>query len=177
MDKVTAQVSDSICYQGNWYRLAATAPRHGGPLFDPSHYGLRVSMITTACHCGYVCAYEVNDGLLWLVSVDLGLSDPPAELFGVPVSKGWAGSARYDPIRVPQPFDGEMLIASEFIPDLYEHMGYHPAWKYKNVFALNFVGGHLTGVRDCSRDAAARRAAESDGLNPCFDKNFQPGSG
>jgi hypothetical protein len=177
MEKVTAQASDSVRYQGNWYALAGTAPRPGGPLFDPSHYGLRVERITTGCWRGYVARYEVNDGWLWLVSVDLGLSDPPAELFGAPLSQGPFGSARYEPIRVPQPFDGAMLIASEFIPELYEHMGYHPAWKYKQVFALNFVGGHLNSVSDYSRDAAARRAAESDGLNPCFDEGYRPGSG
>lgn len=162
MDKVTAQVSDSVCYQGKWYALAA---RRGGPLFHPSqydlrHYDMRVSKITTACWRGYVCSYEVDDDRLELVSVDLGLSDPPIELFGAPVSQGPFGSARYEPIRVPQPFDGGLLIASELLPDLYAHMGFHPAWKYKHVFELIFDDGHLTEARDRSLDAAARRAAE-----------------
>jgi hypothetical protein len=179
MDKVTAQVSDSVCYQGEWYALAGVQFRRGGPLFDPSHYGLRVTKITTACWRGYVCRYEVNDGRLELVSVDLGLDNPPAELFGALVSKGPFGSARYEPIRVPQPFDGAMLIASELLPDLYVHMGYHPAWKYNHVFALNFVSGHLNNAHDHSLDAAARRAAVSfgDQVDPCFDRYYRPGSG
>jgi hypothetical protein len=179
MVKVTAQVSDSVCYQGNWYALAGNAPRRGGPLFHPSHYGLRVSKITTACHRGYVCRYEVNDGRLELVSVDLGLGNPPAELFGAPVSQGPFGSVRYEPIRVPQPFNGTMLIASEFLPAFYEHMGYHEAWKYQHVFALNFIDGHLHSAHDHSLDAAARRAAVSfgDRVDPCFDRHYRPGSG
>jgi len=108
---VTAQISDSVCYKGDWYALAGIRPRRGGPPFDPSLYDLRVRPITTACWRGYVCSYEVNDDRLELVSVDLGVSDPPAELFGAPVSQGAFGSARYEPIRVPQPFDGGLWHA------------------------------------------------------------------
>ena len=191
---MTAQISDSVCYKGDWYALAGIRPRRGGPPFDPSLYDLRVRPITTACWRGYVCSYEVNDDRLELVSVDLGVSDPPAELFGAPVSQGAFGSARYEPIRVPQPFDGGLLIASEFLPDLYAHMGPHPAWKYKHVFELIFADGHLAEALDHSLDAVARRAAEgalpgrpwwrrrgSDDPrrlgDPSFDRDYRPGSG
>lgn len=196
MGKVTAQVSDSVCYQGEWYALAGVRPRRGA-LFDPSQYDLRVRPITTACWRGYVCTYEVDDDRLELVSVDLGVSDPPTELFGAPVSQGSFGSARYEPIRVPQPFDGGLLIASEFLPDLYVHMGFHQAWKYRHVLELIFADGHLTEAHDRSLDAVARRAAEGvlprrpwwrrwgsddprrlgDRVDPSFDRDYRPGSG
>lgn len=169
MSDMTAQVNDSVCYQGKWYALAA---RRGGPLFNPAQYDLREYDLrragsVSACWRGYVCNYGVDDDRLELTSLDLfGLINPPAELYGTPVSEGAFGASRYQPIRAPMRFRGGLLIASELLPDLREHRGFQSAWKYEHVVELKFEDGRLTEARDRSLDAAARRAAEGVGVLP-----------
>jgi hypothetical protein len=44
-----------------------------------------------------------------------------------------------------------MLIGHEFIKKLYVHMGFHPAYKYKDVWKLEFDGGLLVRSQDVSQ--------------------------
>ena len=50
-----------------------------------------------------------------------------------------------------------MLIADDFISELYEHMGFHPPWKYKVVWELVFEEGRLLKAVDCSQRMAEVR--------------------
>jgi hypothetical protein len=55
-----------------------------------------------------------------------------------------------------------MLIAADFIQELYVHMGFHPAWKYRSVFEMIFSEGHLTEWHDVSEQIAAIRDRMQD---------------
>jgi hypothetical protein len=83
-----------------------------------------------------------------------------------------------------------VLIARSFINELYEHMGFHPPWKYRIVWELLFEGGRLLKARDCSlRMAEARkhflssRSEESENgdqtnalyawIEQSFDRSYQ----
>ena len=57
------------------------------------------------------------------------------------------------------------MIANGFIDDLYEHMGFHPAWKYTNVVELIFAKGILRQQFDRSERMADIRQGvlDSDG--------------
>ena len=57
----------------------------------------------------------------------------------------------YNDLNLPVDFTGGILAASEFLQELYVHMGFHPAWKYKNVFELVLSHGDLIETRDVSK--------------------------
>ncbi len=151
---MTAQQSDTIVWRRREYALAEA---DGEPLFDPADHGLEVRMISTACWRGFICRYEVDDGELVLRALTVGMDEPPAELFGATWDDQVLG---YAPIRVAVPFTGRMLVADGFIPKLYVHMGFHPAWKYTEVHELAFASGRLTGHHDRSTDMAEIRASK-----------------
>jgi hypothetical protein len=178
---MTAQIADSVVYQNRWYDLAGF---NGLGLFDPVEEGLRVHAMSTGCWRGYICEFTVEDAGLFLTGLELGLTEPPGELFGARLRRGNWG-AEYSPIRVRQPYDGGLLLAAGFVESLYVHMGHHPAWKYANVLELIFDDGSLTAVHDRSELMAQRRAAQGT-LSPkdlrdldvwidtTFDRTYPP---
>ena len=48
-------------------------------------------------------------------------------------------------------FTGAILIADDFIEELYVHMGFHPAWKFRKVVELIFETGKVMDIRDISK--------------------------
>jgi hypothetical protein len=76
---MTAQIADSVVYQNRWYDLAGF---NGLGLFDPVGEGLRVHAMSTGCWRGYICEFTVEDACLFLSGLELGLTEPPGELFG-----------------------------------------------------------------------------------------------
>lgn len=60
---MTGQVQDSLHYLGEQHALAAFSDAEP---FSPIKAGYRPVMANTACWRGYVCGYEVRDGLLYL---------------------------------------------------------------------------------------------------------------
>jgi hypothetical protein len=153
-EEMTAQIPDTVVYRGHGeYALVGIS---GYGLFDPGEHGLRVGMIGTACWRGLLREYTVEDGQLFLTALELGVTEPPAELFGAHVRRGRA--AVYRPIQVRQPFTGGLLLGARFIHDLYVHMGHQPAWKYATVLELSFDDGQLASEHDRSELMARRRA-------------------
>ncbi len=55
------------------------------------------------------------------------------------------------------PFTGGLLLANDFVQDLYAHMGFHPAWKFHNVREVLFEAGRLTGDIDRAAEMAEVR--------------------
>jgi len=172
---MTAQISDVVVYRGKPHGIAGV---NGSGLFDPREHGIRPTMISTACWRGYHCTYEVAEGSLLLTTVNLGLGpeDQAAaergegpQLFGrVPrrytvhghrkdlrtgeVRTSWESSDFLcDGLREPVPFSGGLLLGGDFIPELYVHMGFHPAWKFREVHELLFEKGRV--VREADRSA------------------------
>ena len=56
----------------------------------------------------------------------------------------------YDELNVAVDFTGGLLATGDFIQDLYVHMGFHPAWKYKTVFEVIFSHGNVIETRNVS---------------------------
>ena len=69
----------------------------------------------------------------------------------------------YFEVRVPLDYSGGILIAKDFIDDLYVHMGFHPAWKYQTVAELIFDKGRFVSVSDKSLEMKALRQTVSEG--------------
>ena len=175
---MTAQIHDSVFYDGADYSLVGVG---GAGLFDPAEHGLAVRMIHTACWRGYICGYTVDEEELFLTSLQVGMDDPPAKLFGARVQTG-SGTV-YAPIREPVQFTGGLLLGAGFLRELYVHMGFHPAWKYERVVELLFDNGELTAAHDRSAAMAQRRSAQGslqptdpkdtkDWIETAFDRNY-----
>jgi len=169
---MTAQVQDILFFQGKPYRLAGIGANEAP--FDPQCHGIHAFAADTACHRGYVCTYAVsNDGSLVLrelhINLDLraaipGVSHlvpiPPPELFGTkPIAQGRRADFEwcYKDMSGPAPYTGGLLIAADFIDELYAHMGFHPAWKYREVHELLFDQGRLLSASDVSAEMAELR--------------------
>ena len=72
-----------------------------------------------------------------------------------------AFSDNYHDIGMPLRFTGGLLLSKGFIRSLYEHMGFHPAWKFEKVIELTFSEGVLTAAYDRSAEMAEVRDAKS----------------
>jgi hypothetical protein len=155
---MTAQFPDTVEYRGDEFTLTGA---NGKGLFDPGEHGLRVLPKCTACWRGFVCGYAVREEGLVLDRLMAYLDGPAAALFGVPpgpTDQGGPGfDAVYEEIGRRVEYTGGLLIARGFIRDLYVHMGFHPAWKFREVHELIFEGGSLVREADRSQDIAAVR--------------------
>ena len=169
---MTAQFSDQVNYRGKSYSIAG---KNGGGLFDPAAHGLKPVGKCSACWRGFVCTYAVDDRHLLLDSLTVWLDDPATPLFGVPPrpeeggfniyqrqSRGHSETtngfyAVYEGLAHRVPYTGGLLLAADFIEELYVHMGFHPAWKYREVHELVFRDGMLVQESDRSPQIAEFR--------------------
>jgi hypothetical protein len=154
-------------------RTYAIAGVDGEGLFDPSEAGLSPVPSCTACQRGYVCRYAVRDdqlvldglkiSLVHLVEGELEPRRGP-RIHGVEPKTPGEGHVLfnnvYEGLALPIPFTGAMLVGDDFVQELYRHMGFHPAWKYRTVLELSFEEGHLVVERDVSEKMAAVRRAK-----------------
>jgi hypothetical protein len=186
---MTAQVSDSVNATGKEYILAGI---NGAGLFDPTEHGMNPLGFCTACWRGFVCLYAVNEaGNLELQTLHIGLAaDKIVPFRGIsPTSDGIFGMTRYENLGLPIAYTGSLLLADGFIQSLYVHMGFHLAWKYREVQELFFEKGRLTETRDRSAEMAEiREKSTSQPLAPpgrnenairdwverCFRREYKP---
>lgn len=193
---MTAQISDTIQYQGKDYELAGI---NGDGLFDPFEIGIKPVMLSTACYRGFYCRYKVQDAKLFLKDVTIQIEPPPRrrstpenisvfpyfpptedspsnnpepydppKIYGcVPSSVSRYGEAKYLAIDHRIEFTGGLILANDFINELYDHMGFQQHWKYRDVHELIFVGGQLVTATDKSVAAEEYRQRMFSGdLNP-----------
>lgn len=160
---MTAQVSDSFALHGETYAIAGV---NGDSLYDPATHDLQPIMLSTACWRGFVCTYTVTDDQLLLTRLAIGITKPGTrdrlsgdgpERFGVKPRFDRLDGHIYEPISEPVAFSGGVLIARDFVRDLYVHMGFHPAWKYREVHELIFEAGRLQSCEDRSEAVAGIR--------------------
>jgi hypothetical protein len=160
---MTAQFSDAVVYRGKDYAIAGT---NGRGLFDPQEHGMRPVGRCTACWRGFVCSYRVDGGRLLLDRLAICLDGAAPKLFGVE-QKEEGGEIRlfdavYEGLNHPVPYTGGLLLARDFINELYVHMGFHPAWKYREVHELIFESGALKRETDRSAEIAEFRREVAD---------------
>jgi hypothetical protein len=184
---MTAQADDSVFYQGTHFSLAGI---NGSGLFDPADHGIKAESGCTACYRGYICGYEVAEGMLFLSNLSIGLEQKEGE--GLPKilgktphqptysAKKWNPETRtleevteptwfveVTDLHHPVPFNGGLLIGNDFVRSLYVHMGFHPAYTYRKVHELLFEDGRLVKEADRSLEMAEYRAAiESTAQEP-----------
>lgn len=166
---MTAQISDQFIHDGKKFDTAGISD--GKNLFKPSGLGLAPIGRSTGCRRGYQAVFSISNSQLILDSLHINLF------------KGWIKSQRLEgpPINsiTPLPpnedakidwfnnhylnlnhrldYTGGLLIAREFINELYVHIGFHPAWKHRVVFELLFENGLLLSEIDRSSEMAEYR--------------------
>lgn len=166
---MTAQMSDTVLYRGQEYSLAGISE---GEVFDISVLGLKPVGACTACWRGYQAVFAIVESQLVLhtLHVNLGRRDDGQagdKSTAGPVINGTAPSPdkmkraffnnHYEGLNYALEYSGGLLLADGFIRHLYVHMGFHPAWKYKQVIELIFAGGRLIEELDRSARMAEIR--------------------
>jgi hypothetical protein len=68
----------------------------------------------------------------------------------------------YQNLNISIPYTGSILLGTDFIRELYVHMGFHPAWKYNTVVELTFENGKLIRESDISEAMARLRQTMQD---------------
>jgi len=181
---MTAQVPDKIRFEDLDYFITGI---RGAGLFHPVENGLEPLPHTTACWRGFACRYAIVEGRLQLMALRINLREPPDTLLGSPRStsrEGIAFPAEYRNLSHDVLFSGELLAGNDFIQELYAHMGFHPAWKFRHVQHFTFAQGLLMAQRDRSDEAAEfrRKVARSPdlgktGIGESFGLHFDPWAG
>ncbi len=159
---MTAQIPDTILMDEKGFSIVGV---NGRELFTPQSVGITPVASMSACWRGYVCKYKVMDRKLILdgLLLSFGFDDMSGKdrkfvpqisptINGVsPTSKHPTFSNIYEGLNLEIQFTGGILAGDGFIQSLYVHMGFHPAWKYQNVFELIFDNGEVQETRDVSK--------------------------
>ncbi|MDV3002426.1 MAG: hypothetical protein N5P05_004081 (plasmid) [Chroococcopsis gigantea SAG 12.99] len=153
---MTAQISDTFVYLKCRFSLAGI---NGSSLFHPEQIGLEVEPISTACWRGFKSTYTIADERLYLSRLRVGLSESDRSLadrgeglvcFGKKLQRTGQDGYGFSDFLHPVDFTGGLLLASNFIKEMYVHMGFHPAYKYREVHELIFDSGTLLSAVDRS---------------------------
>jgi hypothetical protein len=189
---MTAQISDTVIFQRQNFAIAGI---NGSGLFDPNMHGIIPVTISTACWRGYYCSYEIADEKLYLRCLHIGLNtgevkqDTGPKLFGkVSEYSKTEHCFVYDELNEQIPFTGGLLIGRDFIREMYVHMGYHPAYKFRVVYELIFDKGKMIEEANRSEQMAQYRERISgqplkptdlnnqdeieDWINDCFNLDY-----
>lgn len=157
---MTAQIPDSFLLDISEFSLVGIK---GNGLFNLEQFGIRPIGMSSDCWRGYRCLYTLKNDKLLLDELYLSLGTLDGRKFisedgpiinGVkpsrPPNDHFTFNNTYENLGLNINFSGGLLIGREFIEELYVHMGFHPAWKYREVFELLFDTGKLIEKRDVS---------------------------
>ena len=146
---MTAQIPDIILLQDQELSIVGV---NGMGLFDPLDYDMQPIPRLTSCWRGYVCTYKTPSDKFLLDALQVNLKrEGPAIHDVMPVfSQESTFDNTYNDLKLPVDFSGGILAASDFVQGLYIHMGFHPAWKYRNVFELIVSHGYVIETRNVS---------------------------
>jgi len=157
---MTAQFLDTFILNNQEFSIVGVK---GKGLFDPQRLGIYPVATCTACCRGYFCLYSIKDNKLILDMLHISLSSHyrsennaqcSPEINGIKPTKPEGEypffDSLYEKLNLNIEFTGGILLGDGFIQELYVHMGFHPAWKYKTVFELIFDNGKVVERRDVS---------------------------
>ena len=163
---MTAQLDDVFIWQNQNYSVAGVSD---ASLFEISLLGLDPQASSTACYRGYQAELSVVDSQLVLQNLHCSLYQEGGGYLrkigpeinqinptGTREEDDWFNN-HYEGIEYRLEYSGGILAAKDFIDDLYVHMGFHPAWKFRTVLEFVFENGILQFIEDRSEKAAEIR--------------------
>jgi hypothetical protein len=158
---MTTQALDSVNYCDEEYAIAGMA---GVGLFRPEDHGLVAHPYSSAHGRGYYCEYSVDRGNLFLKQFNIGLSAEDSvngvHVFGhalEPYASGYRQLARgtTGPVinfargmQQPVLLSGGLLLGAESSLEQTNHMGFHPAGRFRVIHELIFEQGQLRKASD-----------------------------
>lgn len=154
---MTAQINDLFLFRGAKYCIAGISE---GELFDPQLLGLNPVSSCSACWRGYQGYFALSEDRLVLDALRITLVEdeghyvrrPGPVLNGVtPQEADGFFNNLYEDLNYHLEYTGGLLIGHGFIRELYVHMGFHPAWKYEDVWELVFQSGKICATKDRSQ--------------------------
>ncbi len=175
---MTAQWNDNFLYNDVDFSISGISE---GELFNPNILNLEPVGTCTACWRGYVAGFSLSHSILVLKTLEINLFRDVRDDCGYlqekkgPVINGVKPNAAqqkfklfnnyYCDLNYRIDYTGGLLLANDFIQDLYVHMGFHPAWKYKKVIELIFEDGVLIKELDHSEKMAKFRTQITDSFD------------
>ena len=153
---MTAQITDEFRYKGEEYSLIGIA---GGELFEPEQYGMEPEMLHTACYRGFYAAYDITDDGIYLRQITMCEKDENYKAIDGVAPDIEEHQATYRDMDLLIPFTGAIRLATDFIEELYVHMGFQKPSAFETVLDFRFEEGKLMEVKDRSAEAKARRGA------------------
>ena len=160
---MTGQVSEKVTCDGNPYCLVDT---NAGLVFNPRHYGLEPIPISTACYRGFIGAYAIRDGQLFVDRLETSCGEPdqktpwPARK-ALPVFNGRSPKYHYaehpmcdglyEDLQLVVRYTGQFLMSrnrdGSHSP---RFAGYARAWDYDTSLLVTVVDGSVTSLCDVS---------------------------
>jgi hypothetical protein len=154
---MTGQIPDLVEYNGIEYTLVGYK---GKKLFSPVDFDMKPKMTSTACRRGFAVKYSCNNDLLIVEKLEINV-DETKEVNGVKGTTNTEEPIRfqyyYENLKLEIPYSGKMLIATDFINEMYEHMGFPRAIAFKKVLELKFKEGKLISTEDKSSENKKQR--------------------
>ena len=154
MKEMTGQIPDAFIYKK---KECAIVGLDGGPLFSPADFGMDVRAPHTACWRGYVATYTCLDSKLILTHLSVSTTTPMKLNNKPPVEDAKHFGFVYEDLGLKFPFTGTIIIARDFINEMYVHMGFQSASSFRDVHELTFEKGVLLNEKDISQLMEKRR--------------------
>ena len=153
---MTAQIPESIIYEGEEFSLVGVK---GKGLYIPEDFGIEPHFRSTACWRGYVMRYSFNNGQLILDRILINTNNPLKINEIEPQNLKEIGSFDYcyENINFKTDFTGTLLLAKDFIQEMYVHMGFQRPMAFRTVVEIQIENGNITEVRDLSRKMEEER--------------------
>ena len=142
-------MSDTIKFEKEEYVIVGI---RGDDLFNPEFTGINLYSRCTACWRGFTLYYEVYNHCLILQGILLNTKDtaPPInDKFPVNAEEFFFDYL-YENLDYRSDFTGTLLIAREFIQELYVHMGFQAPTSYKKVVEIVIENGKIISSKDLS---------------------------
>ncbi|MHA1137401.1 MAG: hypothetical protein ACTSSE_13030 [Candidatus Thorarchaeota archaeon] len=156
---MTAQIPDQFRYEGEAYDLVGF---DGETLYEPLDFGITTQMASTACWRGYQMFYDCKDGKLILDHIH-ARTDDKITVNGVTPRESGDGNQMvffntfYENLGLKTKFTGTLLLAKDFISEMYVHMGFQSPDAFRTVLEIHVKDGDITKVKDLSEKMEERR--------------------
>jgi len=156
---LTAQINDIFKFNGVEYVVCGI---DGPELFDPIEEGFKPKMASTGCWRGFYLTFNATDMYLYLEEMQINQDKAKTFKDIKPVKGDHFFSHKYLNMNYKLPFTGKILIAKDFIEEMYVHMGFQRPIAYKTVIELKIENGDVKEVIDYSEMFEKRRNEDSN---------------
>lgn len=158
---MTGQIANQFKYEGEIYELIGI---DGESLYSAEDFGITTQTTSTACWRGYQTFYDCVDGKLILDSLHVRTEDKITINGVVPneneelAEESWAFfNTIYENLSLKTKFTGSILLGTDFIREMYVHMGFQSPESFKTVIEIEVNDGEITKITDMSTRMEERR--------------------